>query len=429
VGATSHEHLLPFPRPTGAGATVWLIFAGSGLCGCGDAARLPEEEGRAGGEATELVAEHLIDAAVDLEIGLVDGDPRYLFGSVHGIAIDPAGRIFVADGRSSSIRVYDEDGTYLDSFGRRGEGPGEFSNPCCLAFDGVGRLWVWNDGDLAGQLRYEVFEMSGVRGSPAFRIPGATLGLLWPLRRILFDRDGNVVHPTFTERPVEPGGERTPRRARIHVDTTGTELRRVAVRVVPQDSLGGLPPPRTPGGITRSRSGPMVRQQLLAHAPFGGFADAVNARYEVYWYDDGGKQTRVIRRDLVGPPLTPDETAEARATLGDLRERARSRGIPPPDVAVPERHPPLERLHFDGTGRLWVQRRITSADTLELADVYDPAGAYLYTVRWPRDIILYHGAVRGGFVYGVSLDELDVARIVRLRIAEEAGAEPGGAGD
>jgi len=44
----------------------------------------------------------------------------------YDIDVDKYGNIYILDTRSSSIKKYDSSGTFLKSFGRKGEGPGEF---------------------------------------------------------------------------------------------------------------------------------------------------------------------------------------------------------------------------------------------------------------------------------------------------------------
>jgi hypothetical protein len=79
--------------------------------------------------------------------------PEYEFGSIWGLAVDAAGRLYVADGQSNMVRVYTADGRYVFDIGRQGAGPGELDGPCCLAVDAQQQLWV-RDG---GNARYDVF--------------------------------------------------------------------------------------------------------------------------------------------------------------------------------------------------------------------------------------------------------------------------------
>ena len=48
------------------------------------------------------------------------------FGGVTSVALGPDGDVFVADGRNLEVRVFGLDGAHRRTFGRAGEGPGEF---------------------------------------------------------------------------------------------------------------------------------------------------------------------------------------------------------------------------------------------------------------------------------------------------------------
>lgn len=411
-----------------AGLAALLLLAST----CGGGADPPPAPADEEAPAPDFV-ERVVEAVVEQSIGLADGDPRYLFGSIHGIALHEDGRLFVADGRSAEIRVYDETGRHLWQFGRRGDGPGDFWNPCCLAFDPLGRLWVWSDGDLHTQIRYDAFDIGGSRPQHRLRIQGQPIRQLSPARRVLFDSDGNLLHTTFSS-----DGSDGYRYYRVHLDTTGAELRRVELPYVSPDSLGRIRlvldlsaslPSLPPGFVIQPRqlertmyfAVPGSATQLFAHSPRGDFVEGLNTRYEVNWYASDGTLLWVLRRPLAGPPLDRTEQDAARQSLQRSREYAERYRARLPDVPIPERHPPLRWLFFDSEGRLWVQHRIAAADMAEVADVYLADGSYLHTVRWPQGVRLHHGAVRGDVVYGVSLDEYEIPRLVRLRVPAAAG--------
>ena len=84
-----------------------------GLAGC-------QADSRGSVDRTESV-----EAVELLRLGSLDGGPD-AFGSISGFDWGPAGRIRVADAFGNQISEFDAAGTYIRSFGRKGEGPGEF---------------------------------------------------------------------------------------------------------------------------------------------------------------------------------------------------------------------------------------------------------------------------------------------------------------
>ena len=68
--------------------------------------------------------------AYEIELNRVAefGDTDEIFiRNISGIAVDDDGRLFMADSQEAKIHVYNKNGEYLKSMGRRGEGPGEFT--------------------------------------------------------------------------------------------------------------------------------------------------------------------------------------------------------------------------------------------------------------------------------------------------------------
>ncbi len=92
----------------------------------------------------------------DLHLGNETGADYEVFGRIMDIAINSAGHILVLDNSCFCVREFDEDGRYVRSMGRQGEGPGEFSFPSALAIDRSDRVYVADAGG-----RVDVFDSSG----------------------------------------------------------------------------------------------------------------------------------------------------------------------------------------------------------------------------------------------------------------------------
>jgi hypothetical protein len=89
------------------------------------------------------------------------GDSTDRFNGVSDVLVAPDGSIFVADGHSNKtnnrILKYDRDGKFLLSWGKLGDGLGEFNCPHGLALDAKGRLYV---ADRSNN-RIQIFDQQG----------------------------------------------------------------------------------------------------------------------------------------------------------------------------------------------------------------------------------------------------------------------------
>ena len=64
-----------------------------------------------------------------------------------GLAFDTDGNLLVSDTRNHRIQKFTKDGQFLDAFGSRGSGPGEFDLPWGLTVDADGNIYVADWGN------------------------------------------------------------------------------------------------------------------------------------------------------------------------------------------------------------------------------------------------------------------------------------------
>jgi len=64
------------------------------------------------------------------------------FAKPTGAAVDSDGNLYVADMLNARIEVFDADGNFIRTFGKRGDGPGYFAMPKGVAIDSDGHIWV-----------------------------------------------------------------------------------------------------------------------------------------------------------------------------------------------------------------------------------------------------------------------------------------------
>ncbi len=68
------------------------------------------------------------------------------------VAVDDAGRLFVADSMNFRVQIFEPDGTFVRAFGENGNTPGTFARMKGLAFDGFGNLYVVEGEDAVVQM-------------------------------------------------------------------------------------------------------------------------------------------------------------------------------------------------------------------------------------------------------------------------------------
>ncbi len=322
----------------------------------------------------------------EVRIGARDGLGPMVFGEIRGLALDRWGRVYVLDGHADEVRVFDADGSYVRTIGRRGQGPGELLGPTGIRIDPSGRLWALDPGNQ----RYSVFDPTGL------------LVAEYPFR-------GNVGYVEWDDGVFTPTGDlydRVPvwfgRRGRKGFARYDT-LRGEFVDTVPH-------PPYPPGTVFPfGRSVPTPR----------GWWIATRAEYrltEVAW---SGDTIRIVERALEARPFTGEQRDSAARAAREMNRISRGQV----DLDVPELRPIFDAMLVDDRDYLWVMLTPDPDADGTVFDVFDRDGVHLGGVgarfraeTSPRPV------GRGDRIAFVSEDELDVEYVVVLRIEGRNGA-------
>ena len=306
---------------------------------------------------------------VDREFGEIEGEDPYLFTRIESIVEDTRGRLLVADLQSHEVRVFGSEGDFQFRFGGQGEGPGELTQPCCLAFGPEGKLWVRES------TRYSVFRLDGASAEydGGARIAHVGIGMVAP---ITFDAEGRLVDIGSLKRMIG--------------DTP-------AMFFVYQ---------------------PFGPLWVHAHSPGGAWAEAVTSEYSVTLHHPDGTVSRVAGPQLPGPRLGPSEHERAQAAIDRDLQRFDLRDHP---FGIPDRKPPLADIFFDRSGRLWVEKTAAEGEEMREADVY-AGSALVARYRWPRRVSVGDVPwVTESALYGTTRDSLDVRRVARVRLTATLG--------
>jgi hypothetical protein len=375
----------------------------------------------------------------DLMIGTVDGAEEFQFYRVIALAVNAGGEILVADG-SGTIRIFDGEGSYVRTFGGRGDGPGEFQWPS--------RIFVYGDTIAVSDSRLDrltEFDSAGVLLRTTMYRQGRSY--FPPVGRA---GDGWIVQPAELAWTLEIG--------RARRDTTRVAFVTELSSLPEAGGDGAAPPVGALRPVVEYEAGRMFgigyelegRAGMTGNSPLweptpahavdasGNVYVSKGAPYRIDVYDADGVHWRSILRDHVPVPATRelnarywdkvntylDTTSNRRGEWAITVAAERGRR----DLPVNETLPALGRLIASDDGLLWAHRPDLAPDPLLLEwtrervrqdshwDVFDHEGRFLLTVRLPAAFRAMTASGRS--IYGVLRDDMDVEHIARFTLPD-----------
>ena len=411
-------------------AFTLLLAAGTALLtACGADSAPP-------GSAPETVVETIADTTVvrtlsgsvwgaeatlvpEMTIGRLDGPEEYLFGNIRSIAVAGDGAVYVLDLQAQHVRVFDSLGVYVETLGRRGEGPGEFTEAEAIA--------ALPDGRACGARSRKPARHAVRPGAWRDQTSGGTPGESPRFRLCTLDTHGRTHLVTgdlsrLDELVMEV----------IVLGPDGTHL-----DTLPEPSSDYEAPfvrAEAPGGMSVTYGVPFApRFHWTVHAS-GHFLTGLSTDYRIDLARDDG----VLRIERSREPV-PATDAE-RAYQRDLTVARIGRSLPGWEwdgPAIPRHKPFFLALRAGRDGRIWVRlvdrwdaqwtTRITTPMTPLRSpvtweedtryDVFEPDGTYLGVVVAPDEFTSFPAPVFGSdHVWAVTVGEQGVQRVVRYRI-------------
>ena len=316
-----------------------------------------------------------------VSIGDVDGEDPYLFSYAWDATKLSDGRIVVVDRSTSELRVFDETGTYLVTWGGLGEGPGEFPR------FSLGDVEPWPGDSIVAWYSdaqtISVFDSEGSFGR-LFNRPGAGQRPWQVTRPELVRSDGSILG-VLAERENAGAAE---------------------VRIL--DGEGGL---HTSLGNHRSRRALYFSRELKLGLWGDLVVAAPNDRYELKAFAADGTLVRIARREHVPRvPRAEDIRVDPRLRP-ELRIPMEAEMLRVPQSQLEEHFPAFAAIMSDAAGYLWVREfePPKEAGPAPVWTIFSPEGRVLGFVETPPGLKIYE--IGKDYILGHAEGELDVEMI------------------
>jgi len=325
----------------------------------------------------------------DLSIGGNPNNDNYYFPKGASLSVDDQGNLYVTDMGNVRIQKYDKTGKYVQSIGRKGQGPGEFQFPGAIRFDGEGNICLI---DLPTRA-LKVFGQDG-----AYKKSVALRTFLQP--NFYVSKEGFVFGLE-----VNYMAQDGPRLAVVKVSPDGQTTETIA------QFQGELKANQPAYALHQYTNGPV----LCGLSP-SAFCYGFSAEYKIVLADATGKTVLVIEKDAKPQSITSDEKEfllkKSGGVMGGIA-RAKIEKIE--DAAVfPAHRPYFSRILADEVGRIYVARRPSVLDTSKIQefDVFSKEGISLCKIKLP----FMPEVIKAGSVYEIRRDEEGETRIIRQTI-------------
>lgn len=309
-----------------------------------------------------------------------------MFSQIRDIEVDAEGNIYATDSKEKHIRVFDKNGVYLRTVGRRGQGPGEFTDPGNVHVNPAGEIMA-TDG---GSLSVKVFSADGEY------LRQYLLKTFYPVK--LDYGSGDVFY--IMSFSVEPPGF-----GLFRLDGRTGESSSVAKWAMPP------PDPKRASIFDPIMSfSVMPDGRLLYGCPTEG--------YEIKIFGPEGRLERRILRDWDLQPVT----AKEKETVINIVRARLPAGQGQAQMDFPASHPPYRVVTGDDLGRIIVHvysefTGEASQKTESLFDVFDKEGRYVARFSYPfRALIEKSMLWKAGKFYTVEQDEDGYLYIVKYAV-------------
>ncbi len=340
--------------------------------------------------AEPVYGEILLDLEEDLNIGREDDD-NYMFYRVRDIEVDDQGNLYVLERGNCRLQKFDPAGQYLQTIGKKGQGPGEFERPNRLFLDKENDIYV------SEYRKIHIFSSKGEF-----------------LKSILlsnFTTDFSVLPDENIFGLVLLTGEEERNQGIVKMDPKGKTIENIA-------QFADIKPVQRRG----EEGGRAVFSISHQYTPSLYFSQSVNDKhlyaysleYSLFQINLEGDLELIIKKDEPQHPISQKEKNEVYEGFSELEERW-PKGVVKEAVQWPSHRPYFNGIVTDERGRIYIRRVkpvIDESEEVEF-DIFSKEGHYIYKTSLP----FTPEVIKNGYFYDhYSSEETGEVRIRRYKV-------------
>ena len=348
--------------------------------------------------AEPLYGEIKLELEEDLSIGNEE-DENYLFYQARDIQVDTDGNIYVLDRGNHRLQVFDKDGKYLRTIGKKGQGPGEFNSPRSLQLDNeTGNIFV-----------ADYMSMTIIVFGKEGKYIDKDIHHVEFLHDFYLDSDG-CIWGKFSLPGIETY------RFIKKLNLTG-KVEKTFVEI-PYHTQN-ITISKTREGNTSYISGYFFTHGyeddlFISRVDNDTFIYGHSKKYELVAVDKAGNVLFIIRKDESPIKITKNERERVKDRI---KEGIMMQGHYVPEISIkfPDYKAYFYSIITDDKSRIYVRKnpRSREPNTNHEYDVFDKEGIYLYRINLDH----YPEVIKDGYIYTIiSNEETGLEQIKRYRI-------------
>ena len=326
-----------------------------------------------------MFGEDIFNIEEELSIGTTEGREEYLFSRIANIDVDSHENIYVLDNKSPHLRVFDKNGEFIRTIGRKGQGPGEFQSPSFIQITPQEEVMVL---DLVSR-RLSLFSLEG-----EYLRQISTARITYPIISIKIDPVGNIIGKLMPWPSLGGGWE-------LKKFDSNLELLEMICKTKFDEPDKGR-------GIRAMRPSLYFAINKEGNVTWGD-----SSLYELKVLNLEGKLIRRIIKDSNPVEITEKDKERFKESY----KRIINRGY---KLLFPKYFPIFHSISIDWEGRVFVgtYERIEIGEDYFYYDVFDPEGRYMAKIPLKHQPIVF----KKNKLYTVEEDEEGYQVVKRYKV-------------